>query len=278
MTAAAPLDYGARHRAAVGARGRLCVGIDPHPGLLEAWGFADDVDGLRRFAETAVSALGPIAAVVKPQVALFERFGSAGFEVLEDTIVATRESGALVVADAKRGDIGSTMDAYAGAWLGEGAPLCSDSVTVSPYLGFGSLEPAVRMAREHGRGVFVLARTSNPEGSAVQTALSGDTTVAQSIVDAAAAVNADGPVALGVVVGATREHGLRLDELAGPILAPGVGAQGGTAADVANIFDGVHEWVLPAVSREILRHGPDRAALSDAVVRLRDEIELHLHS
>ncbi|GGF41559.1 orotidine-5'-phosphate decarboxylase [Williamsia phyllosphaerae] len=276
MSADAPTDFASRHRAAVADRGRLCVGIDPHPGLLDAWGLTDDVDGLRRFAEIAVAALAPVAASIKPQVALFERFGSAGFAVLEQTIAGIGAGGSLVVADAKRGDIGSTMDAYASAWLRDGSPLCSDSVTVSPYLGFGSLDPAVRAAQDSGRGVFVLARTSNPEGAALQTAHADGSSVAQAIVDAAAETNRTGPSAVGLVVGATRAHGLDLGAVGGPILAPGVGAQGGTAADVAAIFAGVHEWVLPAVSREILRHGPDRTALSDAVARMRDDIESHL--
>ncbi len=276
MSVGAPADFATRYRTAVADRGRLCVGIDPHPGLLDAWGLTDDIDGLRRFAEISVAALAPVAALIKPQVALFERFGSAGFAVLEQTIAGIGAGGSLVVADAKRGDIGSTMDAYASAWLREGSPLCSDSVTVSPYLGFGSLEPAVRAAQDTGRGVFVLARTSNPEGASVQTARGDATTVAQTIVDAAAERNRTGPAAVGLVVGATRAHGLDLEAVGGPILAPGVGAQGGTAADVAAIFAGVHEWVLPAVSREILRHGPDRAALSDEVARMRDDIEAHL--
>lgn len=278
------VGFAARYRAAIDERGRLCAGIDPHPALLEQWGLPVSVDGLRAFAEACVAGLGPVAAVIKPQVAFFETFGAAGFAVLEETIVGCRAAGALVLADAKRGDIGSTMAAYTTAWLDDASPLCSDAVTVSPYLGFGALDPAVEQARATGRCVFALARTSNPEGAALQTATvtadgsRADLSVAQSIVDAAAAINADGSATVGLVVGATREHGLSLSELAGPILSPGLGAQGATAADLAAIFGTTADlnWLLPAASRSILRAGPDPAALAAATAATRDEIEAAL--
>ncbi|MBM7367831.1 orotidine-5'-phosphate decarboxylase [Gordonia hydrophobica] len=269
--------FAERYRAVVAERGRLCAGIDPHTALLEQWGLPVSVDGLRAFADAAVAGLAPIAAVIKPQVAFFEVFGSAGYAVLEEVIAGCRAAGALVLADAKRGDIGSTMAAYTGAWLDDASPLCSDAVTASPYLGFGSLSPALTLAKETGRGVFTLARTSNPEGGDVQTAQAGGRTVAQSIVDAAAAVNADGSGTVGVVVGATREHGLDLSALAGPVLSPGLGAQGATAADLARIFEGADlAWLLPAASRSILRAGPDVAALAAAAGATRDGIEAAL--
>ncbi|WP_143965463.1 orotidine-5'-phosphate decarboxylase [Gordonia zhaorongruii] len=271
-------SFAERYREAVAQRGRLCAGIDPHAALLTAWGLPVDIDGLRSFADACVAGIGPVAAVVKPQVAFFEQFGSAGFAVLEDVIAGCRAAGALVVADAKRGDIGTTMAAYTTAWLDDGSPLCSDAVTVSPYPGFGSLDPTVAVARATARGVFALARTSNPDGGELQTAgTAGGGTVAQSIVDAAAAANADGTGTVGVVVGATREHGLDLSALRGPILSPGLGAQGATAADLARIFDGADaSWLLPAASRSILGSGPDVAALSAAVSAARDEIEAAL--
>lgn len=263
------VGFAAAYRSAVADRGRLCAGIDPHAALLEQWGLPVSVDGLRAFAGACVTGLGPVAAVIKPQVAFFEAFGSAGFAVLEETIAGCREAGALVLSDAKRGDIGTTMAAYTTAWLDDASPLCSDAVTVSPYLGFGALDPAVAQARATDRGVFVLARTSNPEGAALQRG------VAQSIVDAAAAVNADGSGTAGVVVGATREHGLDLSSLGGPILSPGLGAQGATAADLTAIFGDTADlsWLLPAASRSILRAGPDPAALAAAARATRDEIE-----
>lgn len=266
--------YGARHLAATAARGRLCVGIDPHAELLLSWGLTDDADGLARFADICVDAFAPIASVVKPQVAFFERFGSRGFAVLEDVIARMRAAGVLVLADAKRGDIGSTMSAYAWAWLDDASPLCADSVTASPYLGFGSLEPALELAHRTDRGVFVLARTSNPEGGGLQTALISGATIGQSIVDEAAARNADGCGSVGLVVGATRAHGLDLSALNGPILSPGLGAQGATPQDMPEVFAGADpRWVLPASSRGVLRAGPDVAALRAAATSTRDEIE-----
>ncbi|OCH79581.1 orotidine-5'-phosphate decarboxylase [Gordonia sp. UCD-TK1] len=269
--------FGGRYTRAVAERGRLCAGIDPHAALLEEWGLSVDIDGLSAFADICVEALGPVAAVIKPQVAFFEPFGSAGFAVLERVIAGCREAGALVIADAKRGDIGSTMAAYAQAWLSESSPLCADSVTASPYLGYESLRPALDLARSGERGVFVLARTSNPEGGELQRAQVGERTVAQSIVDAAAAENTDGTATVGLVVGATREHGLDLAGFRGPILAPGLGAQGATAADLPIVFEGADPaWVLPASSRGVLRAGPDPIALRDAFVRARDEVEAAL--
>ena len=179
--------FGRRLADAVSRRGPLCPGIDPHKELLRAWGLSVDADGLAKFCDVCVAAFADFA-VVKPQVAFFEAFGAQGFAVLERTIGALRASGVLVLADAKRGDIGSTMEAYADAWAGD-SPLAADAVTASPYLGFGSLQPLLDAAAKNGRGVFVLAATSNPEGASVQGADAGGRTVAQVIVDAAAAAN-----------------------------------------------------------------------------------------
>ncbi|GAA1480691.1 orotidine-5'-phosphate decarboxylase [Gordonia sinesedis] len=269
--------YGVRHRAAVTARGRLCAGVDPHPELLEQWGLPVTGAGVVRFAEIAAEALAPVASVIKPQVAFFEPFGAAGIAALETLIAACRDAGALVLADAKRGDIGSTMAAYARAWLDDASPLCADAVTASPYLGFGSLSPAVTTARAAGRAVFVLARTSNPEGREVQLADADGVSVGQRIVDAAAAENADGRGTVGVVVGATRAHGLDLAGLGGAILSPGLGAQGATPADLVDVFAGAdRDWLLPASSRGLLRAGPDVSALRAAYETTRDEVEAAL--
>ena len=166
--------FGELLEAAGQARGRLCVGIDPHPYLLEKWGLEPTADGLRTFSMRCVEAFSDTAALVKPQVAFFERFGSQGFAVLEDVLASLREVGCLTVADAKRGDIGSTMAGYADAWLGDSSPLRADSVTVSPYLGVGALGPVFSKAEETGRGVFVLAATSNPEARAIQAVPVGE--------------------------------------------------------------------------------------------------------
>ncbi|HET8879562.1 MAG TPA: orotidine-5'-phosphate decarboxylase, partial [Arthrobacter sp.] len=181
-------SFGSRLGRAMAGRGPLCVGIDPHPALLQHWGLNDDAAGVERFSLTVLEAVGPLAAAVKPQVALYERHGSAGMAVLERVLAACADAGVLSIADAKRGDIGSTMAAYADAWLRDGSSLAADSVTLSPYLGFESLRPALDLAAQAGRGVFVLALTSNPEGASVQH-VGGSDSVARRIVRAAAEEN-----------------------------------------------------------------------------------------
>lgn len=266
--------FGARLRDAIQARGPLCVGIDPHPELLTAWGLTTDADGLAAFSDICVDAFGEFA-IVKPQVAFFEAYGSAGYAVLERTIADLRSAGVLVLADAKRGDIGTTMAAYAAAWAGQ-SPLACDAVTASPYLGFNSLQPLLDTAAAHDRGVFVLAATSNPEGAGVQRAVTADgRTIAQSMVDAAAAVNrtwAPDPGSVGVVVGATLPEPPDVSALSGPVLVPGVGAQGGRPEALAGLGGALPGQLLPAVSRDVLRAGPDAAALRAAAQRIRDAV------
>ncbi|MCE0447184.1 orotidine-5'-phosphate decarboxylase [Streptomyces tricolor] len=217
-------------------RGPLCVGIDPHASLLAEWGLNDDIAGLERFSRTVVEAMADRVAVLKPQSAFFERFGSRGLAVLETSVQEARAAGALVVMDAKRGDIGSTMAAYAEAFLHPDAPLFSDALTVSPYLGYGSLSPAVALARESGAGLLVLALTSNPEGGEVQHAIRPDgRTVGATMLAHLAAENAgEEPLgSFGAVVGATLGDLSSYDlDMGGPLLAPGIGAQGATPADL----------------------------------------------
>jgi orotidine-5'-phosphate decarboxylase len=272
-------SFGSRLGRAMADRGPLCVGIDPHPALLAAWELNDDVAGLERFSLTVLEAVGGLAAAVKPQVALYERHGSAGMAVLERTLAAAAGAGVLSIADAKRGDIGSTMAAYADAWLRDGSALAADSVTLSPYLGFESLRPALDLAAQTGRGVFVLALTSNPEGASVQH-VGGADSVARRIVQAAAAENrryAGELGSTGLVVGATvgsalTDLNLDLAAVRGPILAPGLGAQGATAADLRRTFGSAYGQVLGTSSRDILGAGPLIQDLRDAARRTLDEL------
>jgi len=266
-------SYGDRLARRVAALGPLCVGIDPSRDAIRAWGLDDGPHGLETLARTLVESLADITAVFKPQSAFFEAYGSAGVAVLERTIAAARSAGAVVLLDVKRGDIGSTMAAYAGAYLSDGSALAADAVTVSPYLGFGSLAPAFEAAHATGRGVYVLARTSNPEGGDVQRALRADgRTVVQSIVDDAAALNAvTGQGAVGLVVGAThRDIDCDLGGFDGSVLAPGIGAQGGRIGDLPSVF-GVGVRVLPSASREVMAAGPDPEALRARVTALLAE-------
>ncbi len=266
----APRTFGERLHAARRDRGPLCVGVDPHPGLLHDWGLDDDVAGLERFCGTVVDALADRVAVLKPQAAFFERHGSRGVAVLERVVADARSAGALVLVDAKRGDIGSTVQAYADAFVREGSPLAGDAVTATPYLGAGSLDPLLDTAAQHGRGVFVLALTSNPEGARVQRARTDDgRSVAGTVLDhvrarnAATAPHGSVGAVVGVTVGRTKED---LD-VGGPLLAPGLGAQGGTAADLEAVFGPALPLVLPSTSREVLAAGPGASGLRDATAR-----------
>ena len=263
--------FGRRLHDAIAKRGPLCVGIDPHPGLLTRWGLSDDIAGLERFAHTVVDALADRVAVLKPQSAFFERFGSRGIAVLESTIRQSREAGAIVLLDVKRGDIGSTMAAYASAYLDPASSLCADAITLSPYLGVGSLQPAFDLAAAHGAGVFVLALTSNPEGPIVQHAVTASgKTVAQTVIDEISQLNkgAEPLGSVGLVVGATiGDTGHDLSDVNGPLLSPGLGAQGATPADLRRVFGKSVRNVLPSYSREVLAAGPGVAGLRAAAER-----------
>lgn len=268
------VPFGARLASAIEERGRFCVGIDPHAALLHEWGLADDVASLERFALTVVEAVAPVVGVVKPQSAFYERFGSRGVAVLERVVAESRAAGALVLMDAKRGDIGSTSEAYADAYLDPTSPLASDAVTASPYLGFGSLDPMVEACRRHGGGLFVLALTSNKEGPEVQHARTDHGTVAGTMLDHLRRANAGAqPVgSFGAVVGATIGETAEDLGINGPLLLPGYGAQGGTAADLERILGTAARWALPSSSREVLRAGPDVGALRDAARRGNDAV------
>jgi len=270
--------FGRRLRDLVDKLGHLCVGIDAHPALLRDWGLGDDVAGLETFAMTCAEAVAGQVAVVKPQSAFFERHGSAGIAVLEKTVRELRSGGALVLLDAKRGDIGSTMRGYADAYLDQTSPLAVDAITVHPYLGFESLRPALDVAQRNGAGVFVVALTSNPEAADVQAGRHGDATVAGSVLAAIGREN-DGVQPLGSVGAVVAANLGRLDEsldIGGPLLAPGFGAQGGTAADVRRIFAGVTDRVLASSSRGVLAAGPDVAALRNEVRRVADDVSAAL--
>lgn len=269
------MSFGARARAALDAYGPVCVGIDPHASLLEEWGVGDGLNGLERFAATCVEAFAGHVGFVKPQSAFFERFGSAGIRVLEDTISGLRHTGTLVILDVKRGDIGSTAAAYADAYLDEDSPLGADAVTVSPYLGFGSLDPFFRVAERNDAGVFVLALTSNPEAPEVQHAIGdGGRTVAGAILGDLRALNGNaapmGP--FGAVVGATIGSTAEDLDINGPLLVPGFGAQGGTVDDVRRVFVGVLDRVIVATSRGVLAAGPDVDALRGSATALNAEL------
>ncbi|MFD3799949.1 orotidine-5'-phosphate decarboxylase [Kocuria palustris] len=295
---AAP-SFGTRAAAAIAEHGPLCVGIDAHPSLLEAWGLPQTPAGLLRFSMGVVEALEGRVAAIKPQVAWYEAYGSSGMGVLEQTLEACRQAGILSIADAKRGDIGSTMQAYARTWLAEESALRADAVTLSPYLGAGALEPAFELAEATGRGTFVLALTSNPEGTSVQHRGAPES-VAAAVAEAVSQRNSGALSASvqvtpgedshydrfvtgphGLVVGATTgeaiaQVGVDLAGLDGLVLAPGYGAQGATAQHLGAMFSQVRGRVLVNSSRGILAAGPEPQALQGAVSAAQAELSPEL--
>jgi orotidine-5'-phosphate decarboxylase len=269
------LPFQKRFVALAAERSPLCVGIDPSAESLHGWGLADDLPGLRAFCERMVEACAPLTAVIKPQAAFFERHGPAGMEVLRQTVEAAKSHGALAIVDAKRDDIASTAAAYGDAFLGPRSPFGGDAMTLSAYLGLGSLAPIFDIAKREEAGVFVLVRSSNPEGSELQQArLPDGRSVAEHVADQITARNrADEPNGLGfigAVLGATqgREAADLADRLPNSLLlVPGIGAQGATIADVRRDFGRHYSRVIPSISRGIARAGPAAADLKRAVER-----------
>jgi orotidine-5'-phosphate decarboxylase len=253
-------------------RGPLCLGLDPSPELLAAWGLKDDVWGLRNFCNRVIDAAAQHVSVIKPQSAYFERLGAAGLEVLADIIGSIHAIGSLSLLDVKRGDIGATNSAYASALLGPDSALGADAITVHAYLGFGALEPFLTRVQATGCGLFVVVLSSNPEGRAIQHALvQPGVTVAQHLCAEITAYNArvcpEGTGPVGAVVGLTADGA---SEIASRLprsllLAPGLGAQGGTFEQAAVSFGSARERVLPSASRSLLAHGPDLPALQHAI-------------
>lgn len=252
-------------------------GLDPSADLLDSWGFGDRADGLDQFADVVLeAAIGPVG-IVKPQSAFYERHGWRGVRTLQRLLASARNAGLLVVLDIKRGDVGTTNDAYAEAYLGKGAPLAADAITVHPYLGLGAMGSFVSRAAESGSCLLIVTRSSNPDGRAIQAAAapSGKSVEQQllrdiGVLNARLAPGQIGPV--GAVVGPTHLRP-ELDLAAANciFLAPGVGAQGATPADVADVFAACPDRVMPSASRSLLSAGPDVGRLRDALSALAAE-------
>ena len=270
-------SFAARFAAVRAASGPLVFGLDPSADLLEAWGLGDTADGLDRFADIVLEAAAGTVGLVKPQSAFYERHGWRGIRTLQRLIAGARDAGILVVLDIKRGDVGSTNDAYAEAYLGKGAPLAADAITVHPYLGLGAMGSFVSRAAESGSCLLVVTRSSNPEGRAVQAALApGGQPVEQDLLTRIGELNAQlapggiGPV--GAVIGPTQlRPELNLAAANALFLAPGVGAQGATPDDVAAVFAACPDRVMPSASRSLLAAGPGVSRLQDAVAELAAE-------
>ncbi|HXZ65578.1 MAG TPA: orotidine-5'-phosphate decarboxylase [Streptosporangiaceae bacterium] len=276
------VSFARRFAAVRAALGPLVFGLDPSAELLDSWGLGDNADGLDRFADIALAAATGPVGLVKPQSAFYERHGWRGVRTLQRLIASARSEGLLVVLDIKRGDVGTTNDAYAEAYLGKGAPLAADAITVHPYLGLGAMGGFVSRAAEAGSCLLVVTRSSNPAGRAIQAAVaSGGATVEQQLLRDIGALNARlapgeiGPV--GAVIGPTHlRPELDLAAASCVFLAPGVGAQGATAADVAAVFAACPDRVMPSASRSLLSAGPDVSRLRDRLSALAAEFRATL--
>ena len=284
------LSFGERLERVFAESGQLCVGIDPHSWLLDDWNLPDTAAGAESFGRTVVAAAAGRVGIVKPQVAFYERFGSAGFVALERVLADARQAGLLVIGDAKRGDLGTSALAYAQAWLSSGSPLEVDALTLAAYMGVGSLDSPLTLAAENGKGVFLLAATSNPEAADIQRAIVADgpyagSSVARAILDDVADRNARAAFArlttglgsVGVVLGATLDlssFGIDLQaaptEFRTPVLAPGFGHQGGHIMDLTSIYGGYAGGVIVSESRSVLSAGPHR--IEEAIERRVAEV------
>jgi len=278
-------SFGSRLSATFAESGQLCVGIDPHPFLLDQWDQPDSAEGLREFGYRVIDAVSGRAGIVKPQVAFFERHGSAGYAALEAVLRRARSAGLVIIADVKRGDVGSTVEAYGQAWLSPGNSLEADAMTISAYQGVGSLRAPVALAEEAGKGLFVLAATSNPESfdtqqAKVERGTHAGMTVAAAIVAGVTEINSAQQTEVascGVVLGATvslETYGISLDAMAAkpatPILAPGFGFQGAQFSEIRSRFGAASRNVVVASSRGILGAGVN--GIAEMITRTSGEL------
>jgi orotidine-5'-phosphate decarboxylase len=283
-----PDSFSRKLEAAFSSQGQLCVGIDPHESLLADNGFDISAAGVEQFSFKMLDQLQDVVSIIKPQVSFFERFGSEGFRSLENVLREANDRGLLVIADAKRGDIGSTMEAYGQAWLAKSAPFVCDALTVNPYLGVGALSSAVEFASERGKGLFVLAATSNEEGTALQLSINDGASVASQVAQEVQTLNLNTAASntkfgsVGLVVGATvdlKKMGLETMNNGRPnlrttILAPGFGFQGANLSSAKEIFGDLSGDVIYTVSRSALRNGIE--AVSSTVRQDQETLKIAL--
>jgi orotidine-5'-phosphate decarboxylase len=263
-------SFAVRFAAARARFGPLAWGLDPSGDLLEDWGLGDTPRGLDRFADLVLEAAVGTVGLVKPQAAFYERHGWEGMRTLHRLLASARSAGLLAIIDAKRGDVGSTNQAYAQAYLGPAAPFEADALTVHPYLGFGAMEAFVARACEASACLLVVTRSTNPEGRSVQAPVEAALLEDVSKRNSALTTDPIGPI--GAVVGpAPLAPPLDLRAARALFLAPGVGAQGATVADVAQTFAACPDRVMPSASRSLLAAGPDVSALRDAAAALAAE-------
>ncbi|WP_019220019.1 orotidine-5'-phosphate decarboxylase [Bartonella florencae] len=260
--------------------GPLCVGFDPSHKVLQSWSLSPDYKGLKDFCDILLTAVVGHVGVIKPQVAFFELYGVEGLQVLKELMENAREQGLLVIADAKRGDIGPTVEAYGQAWLGPKSAFRADAITANAFLGFDALAPMIKIAEATGTEVFVVVQSSNPEGKDIRAARIGNQTLsvhlAQRICDynsqSSRKNRAVGPI--GAVIGATLgdEAKETIEQLKNSLfLVPGIGAQGGTITQLTNQFpQSLWQNIIPSISRSITDAGPN---IVDLKMRINDFAE-----
>ena len=275
-------SFAARFASARARFGPLVWGLDPSAAVLDRWGLGDSSEGLDRFVDIALDVAVDSVGVVKPQSAFYERHGWPGIRALTRLVTDAAQAGVLVIVDAKRGDVGSTNDAYAEAYLGDGAPIPADALTVHPYLGLGAMDAFVARAHQAGNCLFVVTRSSNPEGRSIQAAVDRQgRSVEANLLEEIAALNRGlapgeiGPV--GAVIAPLRSgEDLDLTSPCALYLAPGIGAQGATAADVADTFRSCPDRVLASASRSLLELGPDAGRIRDGILALSTDLSERL--
>jgi len=267
-------SFGSRLADSFSRFGQLCVGIDPSSEQLKSWSLPDSAIGAKDFSLAVLEASAGQVGIIKPQVAFFEQFGPAGFQVLAEIMSEAKQAGFLVIADAKRGDIGSSMDGYTRGWLSNEGAFQADALTLSPYLGVESLRPTIEVALQNQKGVFLLSATSNPEAAWNQAATVDGQTVANRVAAFAASFNTAGPGSVGCVVGATVALSkLGLSEASfthTPILMPGFGAQGVALEGVGKLFGELRKNLICNVSRSVA--GDSRAGLSSRIESSKSEL------
>ncbi|WP_455465824.1 orotidine-5'-phosphate decarboxylase [Bartonella sp. B39] len=245
--------------------GPLCIGFDPSHKVLQSWNLSCDYKGLREFCDILLTAVIGKVGIIKPQVAFFELYGVEGLQALKELIENAHEQGLLVLADAKRGDIGSTAEAYGQAWLGPNSAFKADAMTVNSFLGFDALIPLIKIAEETGAGVFVVVQSSNPEGKQIRNARIGDQILSIHLAQRICDYNSQSPVLhhnigpIGAVIGATlgSESKDTIEQLKNSLfLVPGIGAQGGTIKQLTNQFpQNLWQNIIPSISRSITDAG-----------------------
>lgn len=282
------MDFASRLTAAARQFGPLCVGIDPHPGSIPDLFGGDTPEGVWKWSQAVIEAAEGKVAAVKPQAGLFERHGPEGMAALRAVARTARAAGLLVLMDAKRGDIGSTAEGYASAYLAPGGPFESDALTVNPYMGLDTLEPYARQATDAGKGVIVLVRTSNPGAADFQNRIINGAPLYGHVAEALGPLTERlmspcGWSNLMMVVGATAPDEARAVRALAPkalFLVPGYGAQGAGAEEACaglvrgqgGLINASRSVTFPKGAEAAGNRASWAAAIEAAILAARDDL------